>query len=336
MRTVSGVQPTGHLHLGNYYGALRQFLELQGEGEALYFVADLHALTTVRDGARLRAWTGEVAAAFLALGLDPERAVLFRQSDVPEVAELCWILGTLVPLSNLQRAHGFKDRRARGLAAELGLFAYPVLMAADVLLFGADRVPVGRDQLQHLELARDWAGRLNSTYVPGWDPADPEGRAPGHAPGLLKLPQALLRDEAGVVPGTDGEKMSKSRGNTVELFADDREVARRILSIRTDSTPVAAPKPPGAPLLALLRLLMPPAECGEVERSWRAGGVGYGAYKERLLAAFHATFDAARGRYRGLIADPQAVERVLQEGAARARSLAAPIAGAVRRAVGLR
>src|SRR5512142_2632776 len=267
MRSLSGIQPSGRLHLGNYYGALRQFLELQGEGEALYFLADLHALTTVRDGERLRELAREAAAGYLALGLDPQRAVLFRQSDVPEVCELYWILGTVVPLSNLERAHGYKDKLARGVAPELGLFAYPVLMAAYILLYRSDVVPVGKDQLQHLELARDWATKFNSTFVPGYDPADPEGREPGHAPGILRLPRAHLREDAAVVPGTDGEKMSKSRGNAIELFADDAEVRKRIMGIKTDSTPVDAPKPAETALHQLLRLVLPAAEFQELERS---------------------------------------------------------------------
>lgn len=335
MRSLSGIQPSGKLHLGNYYGALRQFLELQQQGEALYFLADLHALTTVRDGARLRALTREAAAGYLALGLDPARAVLFRQSDVPQVCELHWILGTLVPLSNLERAHGYKDKLARGLSAELGLFAYPVLMAADILIYGADVVPVGRDQLQHIELARDWATRFNSTFVPAYDPADPDGREPGHAPGILKLPRAQLREESAVVPGTDGQKMSKSRGNTVELFADDQEVRKRVMGIRTDSTPVEAPKPVQSPLHQLLRLMLPPGELEGVERSWRAGGVGYGEYKQRLLEAFHATFGEARRRHRELMNDARFIDGVLRDGAERARALAAPTMDAVRRAAGL-
>lgn len=336
MRSLSGIQPSGRLHLGNYYGALRQFLELQEQGEALYFLADLHALTTVRDGERLRALTREAAAGYLALGLDPSRAVLFRQSDVPEVCELSWILGTVVPLSNLERAHGYKDKLAHGLGADMGLFAYPVLMAADILVYGSDVVPVGKDQLQHLEFTRDWAGKFNSAYVPGYDPADPEGREPGHAPGILKLPRAHLREDAAVVPGTDGEKMSKSRGNTIDLFAEDGEVRKAIMGIRTDSTPVEAPKPAGGALHQLLRLVLPGPDFQQVEASWLAGGTGYGEYKKRLLEVFHAAFDGARLRYRELVKDPGPVEKVLEDGARRARALAAPVMESVRRAVGLR
>ncbi len=208
-------------------------------------------------------------------------------------------------------------------------------MAADILIYGSDVVPVGRDQLQHLEFTRDWATKFNAAFVPGYDPADPEGREPGHAPGILRLPRPHVREEAALVPGVDGQKMSKSRGNAIELFADDAEVRKRIMGIKTDSTPVDAPKPADGALHQLLRLVLPAAEFREVDRSWRAGGVGYGEYKKRLLEGFHAAFDGARGRYRERVQDPAGVERVLRDGAQRARALAAPVIGAVRRAVGL-
>ncbi len=335
MRTLSGIQPSGRLHLGNYYGALRQFIELQDQGEALYFIANLHALTTVRDGQRLRELTHEAAAAFLALGLDPARAILFRQSDVAEVCELYWTLGTVIPQSNLERAHSYKDKIAKGISPDFGLFAYPVLMAADILLYGTDVVPVGRDQVQHVEFARDWATKFNAAYVPGYDPADPEGREKGHAPGILKLPQFRIQAETAVVPGLDGQKMSKSYGNTIELFGPDAEIKKRIMGIKTDSTPVEAPKPVESGLYQLLKLMLPPGEFEAVDGSWRAGGTGYGEYKKKLLEAYHATFGEARRRYQELVKDPEAIERVLQDGAARARALAAPYLDAVRRAVGL-
>jgi tryptophanyl-tRNA synthetase len=334
MRTLSGIQSSGKQHLGNYYGAIRQFLRYQEQGEALYFIANLHALTSVKDGATARALTQQTAMAFLALGLDPVKATMFRQSDVPEVLELYWVLGTVVPQSNLERAHSYKDKVARGLQPDFGLFAYPVLMAADILLYGADGVPVGKDQVQHLEFARDWATKFNLAYVPGYDAADPRGVKTGR-PGLLKLPEALVEAETAVVPGTDGEKMSKSYSNTIELFADDAEVKRRIMSIKTDSTPVDAPKPLDSPLYALLRLVLPPAEFAQVDRAWRQGGRGYGDFKKTLLEGFHAAFDSARARYRQLEAHPAEVESVLLDGAARARAFAAPIISGVRQAVGL-
>jgi tryptophanyl-tRNA synthetase len=334
MRILSGIQSSGQLHLGNYYGAIRQFVELQHQGEALYFIANLHALTTVRDPAAARALTRDTAMAFLAFGLDPSRAILFRQSDIPEITELYWILGTVVPLSNLDRAHSYKDKVARGISADFGLFAYPVLMAADILLYGSDVVPVGRDQMQHLEFARDWATKFNIAYVPGFDPADPTGKSTGR-PGILKMPEALIQEETAAVPGVDGLKMSKSYDNTIDLFADDAEIQRSIMGIRTDSTPVEAPKPPGTALYQLLQVMLPASEFAEVDRAWREGGKGYGDFKKLLLAAYHHTFDEARARYRALAQDPAEVERILRRGAERARAVAAPVIASVREAVGI-
>ena len=335
MRILSGVQSSGTLHLGNYYGAIRQFVQLQEEGEALYFIANLHALTTVRDGARARALTLETAMAFLALGVDPERAVLFRQSDVPELTELYWVLGTVVPLSNLERAHSFKDKTAKGISPDFGLFAYPVLMAVDILAYGTDVVPVGRDQVQHVEFARDWATKFNVTYVPGYDPQDPDGKD-GHPRGLFKLPQARLQEATAVIPGVDGQKMSKSYGNAIDLFADDKDVKKKIMGIKTDSTAVEAPKPTeGQPLYQLLKVMAPAADWPAIDQSWREGGVGYGDYKKRLLGYYHQAFDGPRARYAALRADPGAVEATLRRGAEKARALAAPVVQAVRAAVGL-
>lgn len=334
-RIVAGVQPSGRLHLGNYYGALRQFIELQ-HGEALYFIANLHALSTVRDAAALREFTTETALAYLSLGLDPDRVILFRQSDIPEITELQWILGTLVPLSHLGRAHGYKDKIARGRAADFGLFAYPVLMAADILAFGADQVPVGRDQTQHLEFARDWATRFNVTFVVGYDPQDPEAEMIGHVPGILKLPQARVQERVAVVPGTDGRKMSKLFRNTIELFAENEEVRRQIMGIKTDSTSIDAPKPIGSPLYRLLEIMAPPRQFADIDASWKSGGKGYVEYKEKLLEYFHAEFDAPRHRREELRRNPDELERILADGARRAREIAAPILDRVRRAVGIR
>ena len=336
MRILSGIQSSGALHLGNYYGAIRQFIELQHEGEGLYFIANLHALTTVRDASRARELTRDTAVSFLSLGLDPNKAILFRQSDIPEVLELYWILGTVVPVSHLERAHGYKDKTARGIGADFGLFAYPVLMAADILLYGSDVVPVGRDQVQHIEFTRDWATKFNVTFVPGYDPQDPQGREQGHAPGILKLPEARVQQNTAVIPGIDGQKMSKSYGNTIEMFGDEREVKKRIMGIKTDSTPVDAPKPTDNALYQLLQVMAPPGEIDELERSWKQGGKGYGEYKQKLLEYFHGTFDGPRRKRDELLRDPAEVERILQDGARRARELAVPIIQRVREAVGLR
>jgi tryptophanyl-tRNA synthetase len=334
MRILSGIQSSGKQHIGNYYGALRQFVDLQNRGEALYFIANLHALTTVRDPVAAASLTRETAMAFLALGLDPARAILFRQSDIPEVTELYWILGTVVPLSNLDRAHSYKDKIAKGISADFGLFAYPVLMAADILLYGSDLVPVGRDQVQHLEFARDWATKFNLTYVPGYDAADPTGAKSGK-PGVLKLPEALVQEATATVPGTDGQKMSKSYNNTIDLFGEEGEVKKRIMGIKTDSTPVEAPKPVDGALYQLLRVMVPAADFPAIDQAWREGGKGYGDFKKTLLAAYHATFGQARARYQALQKDPGAVDAILRAGAERARAVAAPVTERVRQVVGI-
>jgi tryptophanyl-tRNA synthetase len=329
MRILSGVQSSGSLHLGNYYGALRQFVELQNEGEALYFIANLHALNSVREGALARKLTLETAVAFLALGVDPKRAVLFRQSDIPEVTELFWILGTIVPMANLERAVSYRDKieNKKG-SADFGLFAYPVLMAADILAYDSDLVPVGRDQQQHLEFARDWATKFNVTYVKGYDPQEPKN-------GVLKLPTPRIQAETAVIVGIDGQKMSKSYGNSIDLFGDDKDVKKKIMSVKTDSTPVEAPKPEESPLYALLKLMAPPGQFDAVDKSWKEGGKGYGDFKKLLLEWYHVQFDPARKRYQELINDPAEVERILKDGADRARNMAAPVVDRVRKAVGL-
>ena len=335
MRILSGVQSSGKLHVGNYFGAIRQFVELQNDHECLYFIANLHALTTVREGATLRSLTRDVALDFLALGLDPERATLFRQSDIPEVTELFWVLSAVTPMGLLERGHSFKDKTARGIAADLGLFSYPVLMAADILAYGADAVPVGKDQIQHLEMTRDIATKFNLAFVPGYDPKDPDGLEKGHPRGVLKLPAARVQDETAVIPGVDGQKMSKSYGNTIDVFADDAAVKKRIMGIKSDSTPVEAPKSKESPLYLLLKVFAKEADMATIDETFERGGLGYGHYKVQLLELFHATFDAARARRKELEADPAYVESVLQAGAARARAHAAPVLRAVREAVGL-
>jgi tryptophanyl-tRNA synthetase len=276
-----------------------------------------------------------VALTYLAFGLDPERATLFRQSDVPQHTELFWILGSVVPLSDLSNAHSYKDKLAQGLKPEFGLFSYPVLMAADILVYGADQVPVGKDQKQHVEYARDWATKFNLAFVSGYDPAHPGGEAKGPA-GVLKLPEARMKKESAVVVGTDGRKMSKSYNNAIELFASDRQVKKAIMGITTDSTPIEAPKPlENSALYQLLELLAAPEEFQELDRSWREGGLGYGHYKQALLDLFHARFDGARAEHARLAADPGQVEEILKRGAERARGIAEEQMQRVRQAAGL-
>ena len=324
MRILSGVQSSGQLHIGNYYGAIRQFVRMQTEGEALYFIANLHAMTSLRDGKLARQLTFETAVAFLALGIDPKVSTLFRHSDIPEITELFWVLGTLVPVSNLESAVSYRDKIENlGIKhPEWGLFSYPVLMAADILLYDSDVVPVGKDQTQHLELTRDWAGKFNAVY----------------GEGIFKLPTAKLQAETSVVPGTNGQKMSKTANNTLSLFGTDKEVEKAIKGIKTDSTPPESPKPTvDVPLYDLLRLMAPASDWVALDADWRAGGEkkGYGYFKGRLLEYYHANFDGPRKRYAELSADPAEVERILQAGALKARAYAAPVIQRVRQAVGL-
>lgn len=336
MRILSGVQPSGKLHLGNYFGAIRQFVALQEKGEALYFLADLHALTSVRDPKLLTEFTRDVALDFLALGIDPKRSIIFRQSDVQWHAELFWVLSTVTPVALMERGTSYKDKIANGLSPNLGLFTYPTLQAADILVYNSDLVPVGSDQRQHIEFTRDIATKFNTAYVPGYDPQDPCGGSGKSPKGILKLPDAHILDASAVVPGTDGKKMSKSYANTIDLFGDDKTLKKQVMGIVTDSTPVEAPKDPDKNnVYALLKLFLPEGELKAVAESYRKGGVGYGEYKKQLLAAFHARFDAARARRAELAKDPATVEDVLRDGARRARALAEPLMDEVRRAVGL-
>ncbi len=334
MRTLSGIQASGKLHLGNYFGALRQFVQLQGTGETLFFIADLHALTTLRDGPTLRANSMDVALDYLAFGLDPEQSVIFRQSDVKQHAELAWVLSTVAPMGLLERAHSYKDKIAHGKTPEVGLFTYPVLMAADILLYAADRVPTGQDQKQHLEITRDLCTKFNTFYVPGYDPQDPAGATSG-ARGILTLPEPHILENVAVIPGIDGQKMSKSYDNAIELFAPEKALRKRIMSIVTDSTPVESPKPTPSTVLTLLDLLAQPAEAAELKATWAAGGQGYGHYKKRLADLFFETFGPARARREDLAKNLDYVQDVLRQGAGRARALAAPTWNAVVRATGV-
>jgi tryptophanyl-tRNA synthetase len=318
--SVSGIQPSGNLHLGNYFGAVRQYLELLDAGHrCYYFLANYHALTSLRDRAELLRLTASTAADYIALGLDPERAVIYRQSDVPEVCELAWILTTVTPMGLLERCHAYKDKVAQGLPADHGLFAYPVLQAADILIVSADFVPVGQDQKQHIEVTRDIAQRFNGTYAE-----------------VLKLPEPYIKEEVAVVPGRDGRKMSKSYGNTIELFASDKEVRSQIFSIVTDSASVQEPKDPTqSNLYAILKLFCTPEEQSAWADRFRAGGLGYGDVKQAILEAFMGCFEGARRRRRELESQPDYVEAVLRRGAERAREVTAPLVKRVREAAGI-
>ena len=319
-RILSGIQPSGTLHIGNYFGMMRPAIELQEQGEALYFIADYHALTTVRDPAALREHSRGVALDFLACGLDPGKAVFYRQSELPEVTELTWILSTLAPMGLLERCHSYKDKLARGMAPSHGLFAYPVLMAADILIVESDVVPVGRDQKQHIEVARDLAIKFNEVYGE-----------------VLKLPEPSIRDEVAVVPGLDGQKMSKSYDNTIPLFLPERKLRKLVMRIVTDSTPVEAPKDPGTShVMALYRLFASADDAAAMESDFRAGGTGYGDFKQRLFEAIRDHFAPMAERRAELERDPGYVESVLREGAGRAQEIASRTMRRVREAVGLR
>jgi tryptophanyl-tRNA synthetase len=319
MRILSGIQPSGRLHIGNYYGALRQHIALQEDNEAFYFMASLHALTTVQDPKELHQLTIDVALDYLTLGLDPNKAVLFKQQDVPEVTELTWMLSCVCPMGLLERAHSYKDKVAQGLLPNHGLFSYPVLMAADILIYHSDVVPVGQDQKQHIEIARDLASKFNNQFGD-----------------ILKLPDAYILESTAVVPGVDGRKMSKSYGNEIGIFEEGKSLKKKVMSIVTDSTPVEEPKDPSAstPFL-LLALMADPAETAEWEERYRRGGMGYGDVKKRVLQLLDQTFGPYRDRRRELAADHAYVEDVLADGGRKARAVAHGVMELCREATGL-
>jgi len=319
MRILSGIQPSGTLHLGNYFGMMKPAIALQEKGEALYFIADLHALTTVQDAAVLQTNVREVAVDFLACGLDPGKACFFQQSRVPAVTELAWILSTLTPMGLLERCHSYKDKLAKGLAPTHGLFAYPVLMAADILIYDSEVVPVGKDQKQHIEVARDLVLKFNDTYGE-----------------TLKLPEPSIQENTAVVPGLDGEKMSKSYGNTIGLFEEEKALRKKIMSLKTDSAPVEAPKPvENSTILGLYKLVAGATEYAQMEADFRAGGVGYGDFKKRLFEAVWEHFAPMRERREEILTDLTYVDTVLEAGRKKANAIANGVMARVRAAVGL-
>jgi tryptophanyl-tRNA synthetase len=321
-RVLSGTQPTQeYLHIGNYFGALRQYVTLQERyDEALYFIADYHSMTTLRDAAARRSYTRNVALDYLAAGVDPERSMIFRQSDVPEVCELAWLLSTVTPMGMLERAHAYKDKVAHGQPADHGLFAYPVLMAADILIYDSDAVPVGQDQKQHLEMTRDMAQRFNQVY----------------AVEALRLPEPYILEDVAVVPGIDGGKMSKSTGNGILMFASEKEIKKAVMAIVTDSTPVEAPKDFRAVVFQLWSLFATPAERAEMKERAEKGGLGYGDVKKDLLKRLLAYFGPMRERRDAYAKRPDDVEEILRAGAARAREIARPVLSRCREAAGFR
>ncbi|MBN2217751.1 MAG: tryptophan--tRNA ligase [Pirellulales bacterium] len=321
MRVLSGIQPTGRFHWGNHFGAVRQYIDLQGDPDgAFYFIANLHALTTVRDANLLRQYTLDAAIDLLALGLDPDRATLFVQSDVPEVSELCWLLLTGTPMGLLERCHAYKDKKSRGLGSDAGLFNYPVLMAADILIYDSDLVPVGEDQMQHIEVCRDLAASFNH-----------------HFGETFVMPKAKILDHSARVPGVDGEKMSKSYGNTLDVFEAPATLRKQIMRIKTDSRPMEEPKEPeGDHLFQLYSLFATDLQRDEMAALYRRGGFGYGEVKKKLAEAAVEHFAPARERRTELESRPEQVRQVLGDGASHARKKAAEVLRRAQEACGVK
>ena len=319
MRILSGIQPSGKLHIGNYFGAMRQHLELQTANEGFYFIADYHALTSSPDPAELKASSLDVTADYIALGLDTDKTVFWRQSDVPEVTELAWILSCITPMGLLQRCTSYKDKVAQGLSPNHGLFAYPVLQAADILIYDSDLVPVGADQKQHIEVTRDIAVRFNNKF----------GK-------ILTVPKEHIIESVAVVPGIDGQKMSKSYDNTIEIFEPEKQLTKKVMRIVTDSTPIEEPKDPEkCNVFALLKLVAAPDELAEWDQKYRSGGLGYGTVKKRLAELLIEYLKPYRQKRAELENNLDFVEQVLRNGAERASAVARQTLERVRSAVGL-
>tara|TARA_B100000700_G_C14988038_1_gene829839 strand:+ start:90 stop:1055 length:966 start_codon:yes stop_codon:yes gene_type:complete len=319
MRILSGIQPSGRLHVGNFFGMMQPSISLQEEGEAFYFIADYHSLTTVQDPNVLKKNVSNVAIDFLACGLDPNKAIFFKQSDVPEVTELSWLLSTVTPMGFLNRCHSYKDKTERGLEATHGLFAYPVLMASDILIYDSNVVPVGDDQKQHLEVTRDIAIKFNNLYGD-----------------VFVIPEPKIREDKARVPGLDGQKMSKSYGNILEIFGEEKATRKKIMSIMTDSTPVEDPKDASnSIILDLFSLVASDQKFEEMKDDFLKGGFGYGDFKKRLFEAFWEYFEPMRARRKEICEDPQYIENILNEGAERAREAASTTLKRARRACGI-
>ena len=319
MRILSGIQPSGALHLGNYFGMMRPAIELQEKGEAFYFIADYHSMTSLFNADERRKNTLDVALDFLACGLDPKRAVFFKQSDVPEVCELSWLLSTLTPMGLLERATSYKDKLAKGISPNHGLCAYPVLMAADILIYDSNIVPVGQDQKQHVEMTRDIATKFNETY----------GQT-------FVIPEPQIKAETAKVPGIDGEKMSKSYGNTIEIFGDEKALRKKVMALKMDSRTPAEPKPDAELNIAIQLLKVIDVGAGkEWEEKLRAGGIGYGDLKKKLFEVYWEYFATARTKRAELVANLDYVNKVLADGAAKARAKATEVLKRARKASGL-
>ncbi|MBN2732621.1 MAG: tryptophan--tRNA ligase [Balneolaceae bacterium] len=320
MTILSGITPSGKLHIGNYFGAIRQHIAMQEKGDAFYFIANYHSLTSVNDGEEVRQNTLDIALDYLALGLDPEKCTFFAQSDVPQVTELAWILGTLCPVSLMEKGVAYKDKVAQGMNPNIGLFTYPILQAADILIYDSDIVPVGQDQKQNIEICRDLARKINHTY----------------GEELLKLPEEHIVKSVAVVPGVDGRKMSKSYGNTIDIFDKGKNLKKKVMSIETDSTPLDEPKDPqSCNVFALIKLFADKETKKEIAGKYRAGGYGYGHAKKELLGLIENYFAEAREKREELTKDMDYVRDVLKEGGKKARDRAESVMRPVREAAGI-
>lgn len=320
MTILSGITPSGKLHIGNYFGAIRQHIAMQEKGDAFYFIANYHSLTSVNDGEEVRQNTLDIALDYLALGLDPEKCTFFAQSDVPQVTELAWILGTLCPVSLMEKGVAYKDKVAQGMNPNIGLFTYPILQAADILIYDSDIVPVGQDQKQNIEICRDLAGKINHAY----------------GEELLKLPEEHIVKSVAVVPGVDGRKMSKSYGNTIGIFDEGKNLKKKVMSIETDSTPLDEPKDPqSCNVFALIKLFVDKETKEEIAGKYRAGGYGYGHAKKELLGLIEDYFAEAREKREELTNDMDYVRDVLKEGGKKARDRAESVMRPVREAAGI-
>ena len=320
MKVLSGIQPSGQLHIGNYFGMMQQMISQMESSELYVFIVDLHALTSVHDRERLATGTLEAAADFMALGLDPDRCIFWVQSDVPEVCELTWVLSTLAPMGLIERCHSYKDKVAKGIMPSHGLFSYPVLMAADILLYQADCVPVGKDQKQHLEVARDLAQKFNNQYGE-----------------TFTVPEPAISEQTAIVPGIDGQKMSKSYGNTIPIFLEGKQLKKRVMAIETDATPVEDPKDPdNCNLYQLMKLFAAKERMAEIHDLYVNGGAAYGYLKLELLDLLNDKFADARSKKAEYLSDPSSLKAILNKGADKAREKAAITLDQVREKVGLK
>lgn len=317
---LSGIQPSGKLHIGNYFGAMRQHIAMQEKGDAFYFLANYHSLTSLNSGELLEQFTKDVVLDYLALGLDPNKCTFFAQSDVPQTTELAWILGCLTPVSMMEKGVAYKDKIANGLSPNIGLFTYPILQAADILIYKSDLVPVGEDQKQNIEISRDLAGKLNRAY----------------GEGLLVIPEEYIVKSVATVPGIDGRKMSKSYDNTINIFDEGKSLKKRVMSIETDSTPLDEPKNPDTcNVFSLIKLFADEEKQNKIADKYRSGGYGYGHAKKELLGLIQEYFADARARRKELENDMDYVHDVLREGGKKARERAEEVMEPIRSATGL-